>query len=198
MLHRGAGSCVSFQFNSGPRSVTLFPEPTAEGIPATDCAYGCLVRVDNMKSILAGAAGAICSLTLAVPAPGAEISKVNFRLSYDERGITGLANPQDPYGAELLQRGQRLGLTVTKAKIESIEAEFPKETRIARLGELRRGVRVYEVAFKRLGENRLTIHHDGGRKTYLEYFVTEPLETLIKKRASFIVNLFGFPKWQIY
>jgi len=39
-----------------------------------------------------------------------------------------------------------------------------------------------------LGENKLTIHHDGDRKTYLEYFVTEPLETLIKKRASFIIN----------
>ena len=39
-----------------------------------------------------------------------------------------------------------------------------------------------------MGENLLTIHHDGGRKTYLEYFVTEPLETLIKKRASFIIS----------
>src|SRR3989442_14790006 len=40
------------------------------------------------------------------------IGKGNFRLSYDERGITGLANPQDPFGAEMLPRGQRLGLTV--------------------------------------------------------------------------------------
>ena len=48
--------------------------------------------------------------------------------------------------------------------------------------------RVYEVAFKKLGENMLTIVHDGGRRTYLEFFVTEPLETLIKKRASFLVN----------
>jgi hypothetical protein len=47
---------------------------------------------------------------------------------------------------------------------------------------------VYDVAFNRIGENLLTIHHDGGRKTYLEYFAVEPLETLIKKRASFIIN----------
>ena len=47
---------------------------------------------------------------------------------------------------------------------------------------------VYEVAFKKLGENMLTITHDGGRKTYLEFFVTEPMETLIKKRAAFLVN----------
>jgi len=47
---------------------------------------------------------------------------------------------------------------------------------------------VYEVAFKKLGENMLTITHDGGRKTFLEFFVTEPLETLIKKRAAFLVD----------
>ena len=44
------------------------------------------------------------------------------------------------------------------------------------------------MTFRKLGENMLTITHDGGRKTYLEFFVTEPLETLIKKRASFLVN----------
>jgi hypothetical protein len=27
-----------------------------------------------------------------------------------------------------------------------------------------------------------------GRKTYLEFFVTEPLETLVKKRAAFLVS----------
>ena len=34
----------------------------------------------------------------------------------------------------------------------------------------------------------LTIRHDGGRSTHLEYFVTEPLETLIKKRTTFIIE----------
>jgi hypothetical protein len=47
---------------------------------------------------------------------------------------------------------------------------------------------VYEVAFRKLGENMLTITHDGGRRTYLEFFVTEPMETLIKKRAAFLVD----------
>jgi hypothetical protein len=57
----------------------------------------------------------MCSLVVGL-AQGAEKSgtfeKGNFRLSYDERGITGLANPHDPFGAEMLPRGQRLGLTV--------------------------------------------------------------------------------------
>jgi hypothetical protein len=47
---------------------------------------------------------------------------------------------------------------------------------------------LYRVRFARLGENRLTIVHGGGRETHLEFFVTEPLETLIKKRAHFLVS----------
>jgi hypothetical protein len=98
---------------------------------------------------------------------------------FDIRAVPGMAVPEDLTAKFSLH---------TKAKIDSIEAEFPVQTKITKLGEPQRDVRVYEVAFKHLGENMVTIHHDDGRKTYLEYFVTEPLETLIKKRASFIVN----------
>src|SRR5262245_44157429 len=76
----------------------------------------------------------------------------------------------------------------TKAKIESITPEFPSQTTIRRIGDPQTGTHVYEVAFRKLGENMLTIRHDGGRKTYLEFFATEPLETLIKKRAAFLVD----------
>jgi hypothetical protein len=75
----------------------------------------------------------------------------------------------------------------TKASIESIQAEFPAQTTIRALGKPKPDTHIYEVTFARLGENMLTIKHDGGRQTYLEFFVTEPMETLIKKRASFIV-----------
>ena len=76
----------------------------------------------------------------------------------------------------------------TKARIDAVVAEFPERTTIKRVGEPRPGHHVYEAAFSKLGENMLTIEHDGGRRTYLEFFVTEPLETLIKKRAAFIVE----------
>lgn len=98
---------------------------------------------------------------------------------FDIRAVPGMTIPEDLTAKFSLH---------TKAKIESVEAEFPAQTKITGLGGAQPDVHVYEVAFKRLGENMLTIHHDGGRKTYLEYFVTEPLETLIKKRASFIIN----------
>jgi hypothetical protein len=98
---------------------------------------------------------------------------------FDIRAVPGMVIPEDLTARFSLR---------TKARIDSIQAEFPAQTTITKLGEPQRGTHVYEVAFRRPGENLLTIHHDGGRKTYLEYFVTEPLETLIRKRAAFIAG----------
>ncbi|HEY6852400.1 MAG TPA: DUF5695 domain-containing protein [Terracidiphilus sp.] len=71
--------------------------------------------------------------------------------------------------------------------IMSIVAEHPEQTTIEPLGE-RRGRSLYRVKFKRLGENMLTVNHGVGRATRLEFFATEPLETLFHKRASFIAQ----------
>jgi hypothetical protein len=98
---------------------------------------------------------------------------------FDIRAVPGMVVPLDLTARFALH---------TKAHIDSIQAEFPAQTTLTNLGELQRGHYIYEVAFLKTGENLLTIHHDGGRKTYLEYFVTEPLETLIKKRAAFIAG----------
>lgn len=76
----------------------------------------------------------------------------------------------------------------TKNNIDSIVAEFPAETIIERLGEKPGGYKMYKVNFKRLGENKLTIHYNGNEHTMLEFFSTEPVEILIKKRSSFLVN----------
>lgn len=69
--------------------------------------------------------------------------------------------------------------------IEAVEAEFPDQTRIKALGS-RNGRQIYEIQFSRLGENRIAVRHGGGRTTWLEFFATEPVETLIAKRAAFI------------
>jgi len=104
---------------------------------------------------------------------------------FDVRVVPGMTVPSDLSATFSLR---------TKAKIESITAEFPDRTTLApsapsaaRAGT-RTDTRLHTVTFRRLGENMLTVTHDGGRKTYLEFFVTEPLETLIRKRASFLVN----------
>src|SRR5215472_6225325 len=56
-----------------------------------------------------------CCLTSIIHSGAAEnsgsIENGDFRLTYSESGVTGLANPHDPFGAEIVPQGQRLGLT---------------------------------------------------------------------------------------
>jgi hypothetical protein len=98
---------------------------------------------------------------------------------FDVRVIPGMTVPSDLTAKFSLH---------TCNRIDSITAEFPGSTRITALGEGKPDHHLYEVAFDRLGENKLTLHHDGNRKTILEFFSTEPVETLIKKRSAFLVN----------
>ena len=75
----------------------------------------------------------------------------------------------------------------TKQKIESVEAEFPKQTKIESLG--RKGdTHLFKVQFSKLGENRLAVHYGKNQQMFLEFFSTEPLETLIKKRGAFLAQ----------
>jgi hypothetical protein len=67
----------------------------------------------------------------------------------------------------------------------SIAAEFPSSTRIEPVAG-KPGI--YSVHFSRLGENMLTVKYGNGEWTSLEFFVTEPLETVIRKRAAFLVS----------
>ena len=109
-----------------------------------------------------------------------EMREVLFKEGlFDIRVVPGMTVPED--------LSVRISLH-TKAKIESIGPEFPEQTKITYLGEKKPGHHIYQAEFKRLGENLLTINHDGGCKTYLEFFATEPLETLIKKRSAFIIG----------
>jgi hypothetical protein len=76
----------------------------------------------------------------------------------------------------------------TRNRIESLVAEFPGQTQIDDLGTRGQDNHLYKVSFSRLGENLLTIHFGANKYAVLEFFVTEPLETLIKKRSSFLVS----------
>jgi hypothetical protein len=76
----------------------------------------------------------------------------------------------------------------TLDRIRAIVPEYPKSTQIEPLGERGRNVHLYRVRFSRLGENMLKVEYGRGRYLSLEFFVTQPLETLYKKRAAFIVS----------
>ncbi|HEX6463221.1 MAG TPA: DUF5695 domain-containing protein, partial [Vicinamibacterales bacterium] len=66
----------------------------------------------------------------------------------------------------------------------TIAAEFPSATRIEPAGQ----PALYRVQFRHLGENMLTVKYGEGEWMSLEFFVTEPLETVIDKRAAFLVS----------
>jgi hypothetical protein len=98
---------------------------------------------------------------------------------FDIRVVPGMTVPQDLTAQFSLH---------TKNKIDSIKAEFPDQTHITFLKEEPTSHFLYEVRFRKLGENKLTIHFNGTLTTQLEFFSCEPLETLFKKRSNFIVN----------
>lgn len=75
----------------------------------------------------------------------------------------------------------------SRSPIPSIEPEFPAQTKFD-TPTRREQTTIYKVRFTRLGENKLTVHFGKDQYGILEFFVTEPIATLIKKRASFLVS----------
>src|SRR5438874_5079494 len=96
----------------------------------------------------------------------------------DVHVVPGMTVPNDLFARFALR---------TKQPIHAVEAEFPQETRIESLGS--KGDRhFYQVQFSKLGENRLMIRYGNKQHMFLEFFSTEPLETLMKKRAAFLAR----------
>ena len=75
----------------------------------------------------------------------------------------------------------------SKTSILELLPEHPEQTTIKPIGE-RDGRKLYRVKFSRLGENMLTVRQPDDRLTRLEFFATEPVETLLHKRAAFITK----------
>lgn len=67
----------------------------------------------------------------------------------------------------------------------TIAAEHPPDTRIEPVPGK---AGVYRIWFSHLGENMLTIRYGDGMWSTLEFFVTEPLDTVIEKRAAFLAT----------
>lgn len=76
-----------------------------------------------------------------------------------------------------------------KYPIDTIRAAHPKDAVITRTKSSKPGVYMYKIKFNKLGENNLYVSYNKRRfNTMLEFFSTEPLDVLYKKRASFLVN----------
>jgi uncharacterized protein DUF5695 len=75
----------------------------------------------------------------------------------------------------------------TQNHIEDIAPEHPESTSVKLLSKKGGDTYIYSVKFSRLGENMLKVNYGDGQYLPLDFFVTEPLETLYKKRAHFLV-----------
>jgi hypothetical protein len=96
----------------------------------------------------------------------------------DVQVVPGMTVPTDLFARVALR---------TKERIAALEAEFPESTTIRKAGS-KGDTHLYDIRFSRLGENRVTVRFGEGRHMSLEFFCTEPLETLIAKRAAFIAG----------
>ena len=75
-----------------------------------------------------------------------------------------------------------------KNHISEIAPEHPESTAIKLVSKRSGDTYIYSVKFARLGENMLKVNYGDGKYLPLDFFVTEPLETLYKKRAHFLVT----------
>lgn len=110
------------------------------------------------------------------------LSEVREKLYQDDIDIEcvpGMTIPQDLYALVKLR---------TKQTIDSVTAEYPAQTTIQYLGETESGTHLYKIQFFRLGENIISVNHNGTEQTILEFYSCQPLETLYKKRSTHMVN----------
>jgi len=98
---------------------------------------------------------------------------------FDVHVVPGMVVPEDLEAMFALR---------TRNRIEAVVPEFPDQTRIDHLGQEAPDTHVYRASFAHLGENMLTVRYGDGREMRLEFFVTQPLETLVRKRAAFIAG----------
>jgi hypothetical protein len=100
------------------------------------------------------------------------------RRSIDVQVLPGMTIPTDLVARVALR---------TKERIAALEPEFPDATTIRKVGS-KGDTQLFDIRFSRLGENVVTVRFGEGRRMSLEFFCTQPLETLIAKRAAFIAG----------
>ena len=76
----------------------------------------------------------------------------------------------------------------TKQAVTAIDPEHPASTKVEVVATKNDGLTIYRASFSRLGENMLRVRFGRDQWMSLEFFVTEPLETVIQKRAAFLVS----------
>lgn len=136
--------------------------------------------------------------TLSLSAEGSAGSmatyRFRFRFAEDSGAVREVLYDENLFDVHILP-GMSLPLDLpamislrTKIDISDVEAEFPDRTEIEYLGEKGPDNHIYRVKFSRLGENMLRVRYGDQRWMSLEFFIMEPLETVIQKRARFLTE----------
>ncbi|MEI6949036.1 DUF5695 domain-containing protein [Paraflavisolibacter sp. H34] len=205
---------VKHHFISGHNSFIFWQRPTGLGpylvltpLPGTSLEYFATGRDRAFQAYVHSALTGNKELrgswrqphTSLALAPGADTTYgFTFRWARDYNGVRdilaaeGLIDVQVMPGMSLPRDLEATIALRTRHRIDAVRAEFSPDTRITYAGKNQQGAHLYKLKFSRLGENQLTIRYGGQYRTTLEFFITEPLETLFKKRASFIVNRLQF------
>jgi len=176
----GNGSSLEYYDQEEERAFTAYIHSAARG--AELAAKGGKWRLPNTKLILAAKGDHGDSAAYSF----------KFRWANDYAGVSDVLPEEGGIDVHVVP-----GMTVptdlptmfslrTPSTIRKIAAEFPDQTRVTRLADRGNDIQVYSVKFQRLGENMLKVQYGDGKYLALDFFVTEPLETLIKKRASFL------------
>jgi hypothetical protein len=199
----GHGSWVYWQRSNGEGPYLVMTPTESAKFEFFDSSTGAFTPYIHAAAASAAARAAggnwrlpISSLTLAPRgSAGAEVTYTfHFQWAPDFAGVRDVLYREGKFDTHVVpgmvvpvDLPALVSLRTTNA-ISTIEPEHPAGTRVERQKSAADGVSVYRVQFSRLGENMLTIRHGEGRWTTLEFFVTEPLETVIHKRAAFLVN----------
>ena len=138
---------------------------------------GCNWRQENTSRILGPAENISYSLAMLWADSYDDIRQKLYENELIDIEIApGMTIPTDLYARICLN---------SKYRDIKIQAEYPEQTKIVEAGRQDHKI-FYDVYFERLGENKLTLLYGQGKHSILEFFVTEPIETLIKKRGNFI------------
>ncbi len=201
-LVAGHGSWIYWQRSGGDGPYLVMTPMGRTGFEYFDNSGGAFTPYIHAKAAAAAAiAGGgnwrlpVTNLKLAPKgAPGAEISyEFRFQWARDFASVRDVLFKENKFDTVIVP-----GMTIpndlpamislrTRNRIDSVDAEYPARTRVEFVGDKGNGAKVYRVQFSKLGENMLKVNY-GGLWTSLEFFVTEPLETVIRKRASFLVT----------
>ena len=127
--------------------------------------------------------------------PGSSVSYVfEFRWAADYHAVrdilyrNGLIDVTVAPGMVIPSDLSALVALHTREPIRAVTAEYPSETEVTKAPSRRKDVHIFRIRFHRLGENEITVNFGNGRRTLLEYDSIEPLETVIRKRAKFLVE----------